>query len=70
MRGFSITSSARASSVGGTSEAQRPGRHVVDNRLEPGRLQDRNMPHQQVTPGGNHIHQRADVVVRIIARRR
>src|SRR5262249_47369905 len=36
----SITSSARASSVGGTSRAERLGRRVIDNEFELGRLQD------------------------------
>ena len=39
----SITSSARASSVGGTFEAERPGGLEVDDQLELGRLHDRQV---------------------------
>ena len=40
-RSHSITSSARASSVGGTVEAERLGGLQVDDQLEFGRLLDR-----------------------------
>ena len=39
----SITSSARASSVGGTVEAEHPGGLGVDDQLELGRLHDRQV---------------------------
>ena len=42
-RSHSITSSARASRVGGTVEAERPGGLKVDDKLELGRLQDRQI---------------------------
>ena len=42
-RTHSITSSARASSVGGTVEAERPGGLEVDDQLEFGRLHNRKV---------------------------
>ena len=42
-RTHSITSSARASSVGGTVEAEHPGGLEVDDQLELGRLHDRQV---------------------------
>ena len=40
---YSITSSARASSVGGTVEAERLGGFEIDDQLEFGRLLDRQV---------------------------
>ena len=42
-RTHSITSSARASRVGGTVEAEHPGGLEVDDKLEFGRLHDRQI---------------------------